>query len=163
MGFVYKWVHTPTLKWYVGSHTGKKASNDDGYICSSKTVKPLILANPVVWQRTIIAEGNDAEMRELEAEILQTLNAAQDPRSFNLNNAEMKAAAWNSGMYGEKHHRYGKKLDYKKPFTVTEKFLSQQREQNKKRNAIQAECPHCKKTGQMVAMKRWHFDNCSSL
>lgn len=21
-------------------------------------------------------------------------------------------------------------------------------------------CPHCSKTGQLVAMKRWHFDNC---
>lgn len=26
-----------------------------------------------------------------------------------------------------------------------------------------AECPHCKKTGQLTAMKRWHFENCKTL
>lgn len=30
----------------------------------------------------------------------------------------------------------------------------------RKVNAIQLTCPHCKKTGQNQAMKRWHFDNC---
>lgn len=27
-------------------------------------------------------------------------------------------------------------------------------------NDIKATCPKCKKQGQWVAMKRWHFDNC---
>lgn len=25
---------------------------------------------------------------------------------------------------------------------------------------LQGECPHCGKQGQLVALKRWHFDNC---
>ena len=25
---------------------------------------------------------------------------------------------------------------------------------------LRGECPHCKKQGQLVALKRWHFDNC---
>lgn len=31
-----------------------------------------------------------------------------------------------------------------------------------KNNAISS-CPHCQKTGQYRAMKRWHYDNCKSL
>ena len=27
---------------------------------------------------------------------------------------------------------------------------------------LKTNCPHCGKYGQMVAMKRWHFDNCKS-
>lgn len=27
-------------------------------------------------------------------------------------------------------------------------------------NTYKATCPFCSKTGQMIAMKRWHFQNC---
>jgi hypothetical protein len=160
MGFVYKWIHLPTLNWYVGSHTGKNANASDGYICSSKIVKPMVRENPQDWFREIIAEGTDADMIALEAEILQTFDAKNDPRSFNLNNAMLHCGAWNKGINGAKHHRYGKKLSYKKPHTVSQKYKEQMQQQARERNSIQTECPHCNKTGQMVAMKRWHFDNC---
>jgi hypothetical protein len=178
--YVYKWTHIPTLKWYVGSRTKKGCHPDDGYICSSKYVKPLIQSMPNEWQRTIIATGTLEEMKELEREILTATDAMNDPRSFNLSNGcgAMRSqvawnkgskglqTSWNKGLSGKQSHRYGKKLDYKKSWTKSpqaEQMLSSLSEQNKKRNSIQAECPHCKKTGQMVAMKRWHFDNCSSL
>jgi hypothetical protein len=44
--FLYKWTHLPSGKWYVGSRTAKGCHPEDGYYCSSKEVKPLILANP---------------------------------------------------------------------------------------------------------------------
>jgi hypothetical protein len=84
--YVYKWVHKPSYKWYVGSRTAKNASLDDGYICSSKTVKPLILANPQDWEKKIIAFGLPKDMRALEATILEMFDAANDLRSFNKNN-----------------------------------------------------------------------------
>ncbi len=31
-----------------------------------------------------------------------------------------------------------------------------------KQNRIKSICPHCKKEGQMIAMKRWHFQNCKN-
>ena len=82
MAYVYKWTHIPTLKWYVGSHSGRKKN----YICSSRIVKPLIHANPLEWQREIIAHGTLEEMVVLEKEILQLFDAMHDPRSYNLHN-----------------------------------------------------------------------------
>jgi hypothetical protein len=83
VAYVYKWTHLPTLKWYVGVRFAIGCNPSDGYICSSKTVKPMILANPLDWKRSIIATGLPAEMRELETTILQTVNARKDVRSFN--------------------------------------------------------------------------------
>lgn len=88
--YVYKWVHLPTLRWYVGSRTAKKCHPNDGYICSSKTVKPLIDKNPQEWQRFVLAVGAPEEMRELETEILVSINAKDDARSFNKHNQDLK-------------------------------------------------------------------------
>jgi hypothetical protein len=88
--YVYKWTHIPTLKWYIGSRTGKGCHPQDGYICSSKLVKPLIQSNPEQWIREIIEVGEAQYIRELEAEILQTINAAKDPRSFNKTNGDKR-------------------------------------------------------------------------
>ena len=85
--FVYKWTHIPSLNWYVGSRTSKGCNPQDGYICSSKTVKPMIESNPNEWIREIIATGDPKEMREFERVILMTFNAISDHRSFNRSNA----------------------------------------------------------------------------
>lgn len=87
VAYVYKWTHIPSLQWYVGSRTAAGCHLNDGYICSSKTVKPLIEASPLEWMRTIIATGTPTEMRELEQEILNTFDAAAEPRSLNRHNA----------------------------------------------------------------------------
>jgi group I intron endonuclease len=83
IAFVYKWTHIPTLKWYIGSRTRKGCNPDDGYICSSRIVKPLIEANPKEWVREIIETGTSEDMYLLEMEILKLFNAMKDPRSFN--------------------------------------------------------------------------------
>jgi hypothetical protein len=74
----------------VGSRTAKNCHPDDGYICSSKLVKPLILDNPKNWKRDIIFTGNPFDVRNIEAEILQTADAKNDPRSFNMHNGDGK-------------------------------------------------------------------------
>lgn len=84
--FVYKWTHIPSMKWYVGSRTAKNCHINDGYLCSSKLVKQLILANPTEWKREIISEGSPEEMLNLETTILQTVDAKNDIRSFNNHN-----------------------------------------------------------------------------
>lgn len=101
--YVYKWTHIPTMMWYVGSRTGRKANGpNDGYICSSKFVRNLIAANPGDWQRTIVATGNADEMYELETTILQLFDARSDQRSFNRHNNHKGIAigGWNKGMKG---------------------------------------------------------------
>jgi hypothetical protein len=76
--------------WYIGSRTARGSNLNDGYICSSKYVKPLIESNPHEWVRDIIDLGEPVSMRELESEILECLNAAHDPRSFNRDNGKGK-------------------------------------------------------------------------
>jgi hypothetical protein len=90
IAYVYKWTYKPTYKWYIGSRTAKGCNPDDGYICSSKIVKPMIKSNPDEWIREIIATGKPEEMRELEAELLDLFDAKNDTRSFNMHNGDGK-------------------------------------------------------------------------
>lgn len=88
--YIYKWIHIPTLRWYLGSRTAKGCHPDDGYICSSKLVKPLILSKPSEWKREILAEGSPESIIKLETEILTNLDAKNDPSSFNMHNGDGK-------------------------------------------------------------------------
>lgn len=88
--FVYVWKNKKTLRWYLGSHTRKNCHPNNGYICSSKIVKPLIKQNPDDWERTVIAIGDPAEMLNLETELLEMLDAKNDRRSFNMHNGDGK-------------------------------------------------------------------------
>lgn len=88
--YVYKWTHLPTMKWYVGSRTRKNSHPNDGYICSSRLIKPLIIKNPHEWARQIIAIGSSDDMYNLETEILQLFDAKNDPKSFNRHNNTLK-------------------------------------------------------------------------
>jgi len=120
--FVYKWTHLPSLKWYVGSRTARGCHPNDGYICSSRTVKPMIESNPDQWRRDIIATGTSKEMREFEQEILIIFDAVHEPRSFNRSNgggrgiiekhtetAKEKIRQYQlANSKGEKNHMYGK-------------------------------------------------------
>lgn len=86
--YVYKWIHIPTMRWYIGSRTKKGCHPDDGYICSSKIVKPLILESPSEWRREIIAIGNSSDMIKLENKILIELDAKNNLSSFNMHNGD---------------------------------------------------------------------------
>lgn len=90
VAFVYKWIELSTQKWYIGSRTANGCHPDDGYICSSKTVKPMIQSNPQDWVRVILETGSPAEMRELESELLITLDAKNAPMSYNMHNGDGK-------------------------------------------------------------------------
>ena len=126
VAYVYKWVYKPNLNWYVGSRTAKNANLDDGYICSSKIVKPLILENPDDWERSIVATGTKEEMRELESEVLTLLDAANDPRSYNKHNqngkffcikhseATLKKLSQNNPWRGKKRPEHSKAMTGRK-------------------------------------------------
>jgi len=86
--FVYKWIHKPTGMWYIGSRTAKGCHINDGYICSSKIVKPMILEKPEEWERYILHTGLPKEMRKLETMLLIESNAKKNMMSFNRNNAD---------------------------------------------------------------------------
>ena len=84
--FVYKWIHVPTGMWYIGSRTAKGCHLTDGYICSSNKVKMLILENSSNWIREILGVGTPVSMRALEATYLSSLDAANNPLSYNEHN-----------------------------------------------------------------------------
>ena len=81
--FVYCWTDRMTNKLYVGSHKG---SIDDGYICSSKTMKEEYTKRPNDFVRQIIAMGNYEDIRNLEFKILDAANASKDEMFYNLHN-----------------------------------------------------------------------------
>lgn len=88
--FVYKWIHLPTGKWYIGSRTAKGCHPADGYISSSQLIKPLIKQNPTEWKREIIKTGSPEEMIKLETTLLESLDAKHNPMSFNQHNGDGK-------------------------------------------------------------------------
>ena len=111
--YVYKWTHLPTMKWYVGSRTRKDCHPNDGYICSSKSIKSIIIENKQEWKREIIATGTPLAMYELETEILQLFNARKDTRSYNGHNNDSKYFPVNEGsdnpMFGKTHSEAARK------------------------------------------------------
>ena len=88
--FVYKWTHLPSGKWYIGSRTAKGCYPEDGYISSSQLIKPLIKKNPTEWKREIIETGSPKEMIKLETTLLESLDAKNNPMSFNQHNGDGK-------------------------------------------------------------------------
>lgn len=105
--FVYKWTHIPTGKWYIGSRTKKGCSPADGYICSSRTIKPMIIENQAEWVRTILCIGYPEDMLALEARYLTALDAKHDPMSFNMHNGDGKFTT--AGMPAHNKGKPGKK------------------------------------------------------
>jgi len=90
LAFLYKWVHIPSGKWYVESRSAKGCHPNDGYICSSKKVEPMILENKNEWVREILVIGNPEYIRNLETKYLNHIRAAQDSNSFNKCNSSGK-------------------------------------------------------------------------
>lgn len=88
--YLYRWTHIPSNKWYVGSRTASGSHPNDGYYCSSKHVKPLIMKNPGEWKREILAIGDPKYILTLEAKFLSTIDAKNDPMSFNMHNGDGK-------------------------------------------------------------------------
>jgi group I intron endonuclease len=81
-GFVYRWTNRVNGRWYVGSHAGVPS---DGYVGSGKIFKLAVrkygLQN---FDRQILYQG--AGYLEFETAILQELNAAASPLSYNMKN-----------------------------------------------------------------------------
>ena len=90
LAYLYKWTDISTGKWYIGARYASGCYPDDGYICSSKIVKPMILENADNWQRTILCIGNPTDIVKLETNYLTVLNAKSDPMSYNKHNGDGK-------------------------------------------------------------------------
>ncbi len=77
----------PSEMFYIGRHTG---TEDDGYICSSELVRPLIEARPKEWQREILETGTFEQMEIAEILHLKRCNAVDNPMCLNQTNGKGK-------------------------------------------------------------------------
>jgi hypothetical protein len=99
IAFLYRWTQLSTGMWYEGSRTRKGCHPEDGYICSSKTVKPMILKNKNDWVRNVLVIGESKYILELESTRLNQLDAKNDPMSFNMHNGDGKFSMLGRGGY----------------------------------------------------------------
>jgi hypothetical protein len=78
--FLYKWHDKANDMFYVGYHKGRA---DDGYICSSKHMKPEYDKRPQDFERTILLYGESKYVREMESRYLVAVDAAKDKTYYN--------------------------------------------------------------------------------
>lgn len=100
--YVYKWTNINTNKWYIGGRYSNKVLPElDNYFSSSKIVKKLIKETPGEWVREILFVGSKTDTYNKETELLQRLDARNDPNSYNQHNnegfGEVRVPGWNSG------------------------------------------------------------------
>jgi hypothetical protein len=87
--YVYRWTNIITGMYYIGSHTARGSYPGDSYICSSKIVKPLIIANPTQWIKSFLYIGTTKEEVVCkETEYLKRCDARNDPLSYNQHNGD---------------------------------------------------------------------------
>ena len=104
-GYIYRWIELSTGKWYIGSRSARRGHVNDGYICSSKIVKPLIQEHPENWIREILFVGEMEYIRILETEMLLEYDAAANPMSYNQTNSDGKFHT-----VGKRPYNLGKKM-----------------------------------------------------
>jgi hypothetical protein len=109
--YLYKWTEISTGKYYIGARYANGCHPDDGYICTSKIVKPLIEANRNNWVREILCVGTPDYIVNLESSYLTKLDAKNDPMCYNKHNGDGKFSSLGkpSSLKGRVGNRKGKK------------------------------------------------------
>lgn len=182
MGHVYKYTHIESGKWYIGSHNSRKERySGSGLVWAEAKKKYGIEA----FKKEILYNGSN--YRNEEQRILEMLDAANDPMSYNLKNQALGGTfiGIKNGMYG-KHHTPETKAKISKAFKGKPRRGTNNRlgkdnpnyrhgNQTKERYAELAalrvllgkyhlrqtkECPHCGLIGEGPNMSRYHFDKC---
>lgn len=119
MGYVYKFIHKETGKYYIGSHN--KPSAGSTYMGSGLIwQKALRKYGHEVFEKEILYEGDN--YREEEEKILKSLDAANDTMSYN-----MKNEAMGGSFPGEKNGMYGKKLSEEERYLCGSGFRGKKR------------------------------------
>lgn len=177
--YLYKWEEVSTDKWYIGSRTKNKCHINDGYICSSKVVNPMINSNPHNWTHRILVVGNPKYIREIEAIYLKKLDAKNNPMSYNQHNGDgnfsrigIIPSMETRAKIGEASRNRSAETRAKLSAANKKRIVSAETRakisasmQGKTYTSLRREykkvmCPHCGKNGGINNMKRWHFDNC---
>ena len=170
------WKEIATDKWYIGSRTRKGCHPNDGYICSSKTVKPMIEANPDGWRRRVLFVGDALKALEMEAYLLTEMRAKQCGDSYNKHN-QNKNFHGIRVVFDEKRRKYLSDRLKGRPSPNKGNTCPNVGESNKRRTGkkrpdhsawmtgrtwtcLERTCEHCGTTGRGGNMLRYHFENC---
>lgn len=123
---------------------GKKLSEaQKGKIVSEETKEKLKVAGKKQWA------GMSNEAKEAQADRLGRTHAG-----------------WNKGLTKETNPNFAVSEERKKKvseFHKGRKRSEETRQKLREKNPLYGEtikCPHCPKQGNLLSMKRWHFDNC---
>lgn len=81
--FVYEWTDNYNGMFYIGFHKG---TEDDGYTGSGTLFTKAYNNNPHHFTREILATGTCLEMWKFEEQIQSKVNAAKNPRYYNMRN-----------------------------------------------------------------------------
>lgn len=101
--FVYCWTDHKTNKLYIGSHKG---TENDGYICSSKSMLKEYNVRPTDFTRQIIATGNLKDIRKLESKLLKAVNARLNEDFYNKHeNDGFYFEGWKKGEFSDEHRK----------------------------------------------------------
>lgn len=107
IGYVYKFIHRETKKWYIGSHNGKKPKYEGSGLLFQRAKRKYGIES---FDKHILYEGE--EYRKEEERILKELDAANDPMSYNMKNEALGGTFFGkaNGMFGKKHSDSAKNL-----------------------------------------------------
>lgn len=125
MGYVYKFTHKNTGKWYIGSRKGN--SENDKYYGSGHIWKKALKKYGIEsFNKEILYEG--ADFRLQETKILENLNAKDDPMSYN-----MKNFAFGGPFLGKDNGMFGKKLSKEQKYKCGNAFRGKKRPEHSKK------------------------------
>ena len=149
--FVYCWTNLDNGNKYIGYHKG---SEDDGYVCSSRSDRFWQDWETHSWSRQIIAYGSMLDCQFLERKILGALdiksnefyNNSNNLSSMNTPEVNAKRAASHRGM--------------KRSELTKQRIAEANRRSKGNCNYKKTQCPHCGLIGGIANMKRYHFDKC---
>jgi len=176
-------------KWYIGSRTAKNCNpNDLGskYFTSCREIHQSFKQNPRQWRKEILYIGTlDDDIQDLEGLILETIDAKNDPMSYNKhNNEKLTEAGWNSSKAGKLGIQKMSRADrrrgglkngvsghnqriasiggnaYAKKVTEDLEFRKTVSERSSKIASIKFECNVCGLITNRGNLGRWHNENC---
>ena len=117
MGYVYKYTHKENKKYYIGSHNGNKPGYTGSGLLWQHAKKKYGIES---FDREILYEGEN--YREIEQQILEELNCANDPLSYNMKNQSLGGT-----FFGESNGMYGKKLSEEHKYKCGSAFRGKKR------------------------------------
>ena len=164
-GFIYITTNLVNKKKYIGQCSYNKVRTEF-YLGSGKHIIAAIKKyGKENFSREILCEAeNLEELNRLEREYIKLHNAVESREYYNVSPGG-KASL---GFTGKKHTKErNEKLSQKlKGHKVTDRVREAVsltgKMTSKKMNTTIITCPHCKKSGTLGPMNRWHFNNCRS-